>query len=102
MQQYHGQIKEARNKIYLLDKDERKKVEEECGKDYWEKNWKDLISLIVSNADIKISDDLRTEAKTVIEEKNKQSEELKSKADQQEKLFKQYDIKYSQYLRGDN
>ena len=102
LQQYHGQIKEARNKIYLLDKDERKKVEEECGKDYWEKNWKDLISLIVSNADIKISDDLRTEAKTVIEEKNKQSEELKSKADQQEKLFKQYDIKYSQYLRGDN
>ena len=67
---------------------------------YWKENYVKIITSVVSNTSVSIPDDLRKEAKTIIDELQAQSVELKNKSELQSKLFQQYNASYGRYLGG--
>lgn len=93
-------IKDAEKLISALNKEERTKAFKECLRAYWEENYVTIIAAVVSDLSVSVPDDLRVEAKAIVDEVKAQTDELKSKAELQAQLFRQYDASYGRYLGG--
>ena len=67
---------------------------------YWEENYIEIISVIVKDSNIELSDTVRNEAIAVLNELNEQTKGVKEKCELQRQLFSKYDEVYSMYIGG--
>lgn len=93
-------IQDANKLIVSLNKDEKVKALQECREAYWNKNYANVIAEVVSDLSINIPNELRNEARVIINELSAQTDELKNKAELQSKLFRLYDDSYGHFLGG--
>lgn len=100
LKQELAKIKDAEKLVSSLNKEERVKAFQECLSAYWEENYVTIIAAVVSDSSVSVPDDLRAEAKAIVDELKAQTDELKSKAELQSQLFQQYDASYGRYLGG--
>lgn len=98
LQRCVADFNEADANIAYLNTDEKKNAETEFGPIYWDKNYVEIISLLAYDSEIEISEELRNEAKSIIEDYNNYIKDLKAKADLQTELFRQYELSYSRYI----
>lgn len=100
LRQELAKIHDAEQLVVSLNKEEKKKVFQDCLNAYWEEKYVDVIEIIVSDPTVLLPELLRSEAATLISEMKSQTDEIKSKAELQSALFAKYDILYGQYMGG--
>ncbi len=100
LKQELAKIKDIDQLIESLEKDEKKKVFQECRDLYWNEKYVSIIEAIVDDSSVAISDGLRNEAKAIIEEMKSQTDEIKNKSELQSSLFAKYDEVYGQLMGG--
>lgn len=67
---------------------------------YWTENYSRIISEIVADDRVRISESLRSEADALLHEMHEQTREIREKSELQSRLFARYDTVYCQYLGG--
>ena len=100
LKQELAKIKDIDQLIESLEKDEKKKIFQECRDLYWNEKYVSIIEAIVDDSSVAISDGLRNEAKAIIEEMKSQTDEIKNKSELQSSLFAKYDEVYGQLMGG--
>ena len=93
-------IKTARAEMDKLGSEAKDEALHEAVDSYWEENYIEIISVIVKDTNIKLSDTVRNEAVTVLNELNEQTKGVKEKCELQRQLFSKYDEVYSMYIGG--
>ena len=94
-----SKVMESKQLIDTLEKEEKRKVFQESRDSYWEQNYVSVIEALVQDPNSPIPDDIRIEAKGIIEEMESQTDEIKEKASLQASLFDKYEVGYSHYMR---
>lgn len=83
-----------------LEKEEKASALNECCDAYWEKNFMRIAETVVYDPQVAMSDELRNEARVLLDEVRTQTGGIRDKAELQKQLFEQYDVSYSRYLGG--
>ena len=93
-------IKTARTEMDRLGSEAKDEALHEAVDSYWEENYIEIISVIVKDTNVELSDTLRNEAIAVLNELNEQTKGVKEKCELQRQLFSKYDEVYSMYIGG--
>ena len=93
-------IKTARAEMDRLGSEAKAEALHEAVDSYWEENYIEIISVIVKDSNIELSDTVRNEAIAVLNELNEQTKGVKEKCELQRQLFSKYDEVYSMYIGG--
>ena len=93
-----ARIREAEERVLRLEKDEKNRLVQECGRSYWNENSISIITDAADNPEINIPEELRADVRKILKEMREETAALKQKADLQEDLFKQYDAVYRHYM----
>lgn len=93
-------IKAARSEMERLGSEAKDEALHEAVDSYWEENYIEIISVIVKDTNIELSDAVRNEAIAVLNELNEQTKGVKEKCELQRQLFSKYDEGYSMYIGG--
>lgn len=93
-------IKVARVETERLGSEAKAEALHEAGDSYWEENYIEIISAIVKDTDVELSDAARNEATAILNELNEQTKGVKEKCELQRQLFAKYDEIYSMYIGG--
>lgn len=100
LKQELAKIHDGEQAVATLNQEEKEKVFQTCQEAYWNERYVEVIEAIVSDHTIPISEGLRSEALSLMDEMKSQTDELKHKAELQADLFAKYDVVYGQYMGG--
>lgn len=91
----------AKNEEVLANMaEEMDKVLDESAEKYWKMNCMDLVKEMLQDETIEIDEALKAEAMEVFNPENDEIAAIREKADLQEQLFAQYEVKYGMYMEA--
>ena len=90
----------ANAEISRLEGDEKKRILTDSLKEYWDKNYAQIIEDIANGGCPGADAGLVDEARSVFDKIKRESDEIKEKAALQKKIFEKYDAVYGSLLRG--
>lgn len=93
-------IKTANSEMERLGSDVKAEALHEAVDSYWKESYIEIISAIVKDEGIEISDAVRNEAVAILSEFKEQTEGVKEKCELQKQLFSKYDEVYNMYIGG--